>query len=335
VLVALLVAEHRLILPVVLALPAVPIFVAGRAAERAEELSRDYAEQALRYRHLFVVADRFRRQADSGGAINSVRLAAVALDLRASTSMLKGLLGTITSEAERRQLGWLRELAGNGVEHTDQLAGKLEQLQQAGPPQRATAEHELVDATDLVRVAEQLARTICQGRPVVVDAPEGRLPVRVNQDEVLDVLGNLVLNAHRFAPPLSPIHLVAEVQGGQVVLAVEDDGVEVTPERRERIFDEEAGRDGRLGGGGLAHGVAMARQLAHANGGELRAVDPDRAGGRARFELSLPLEPASAPGGAPEPEGPLSAARPEAWRLLGPERPHAPAAPRDPAATKR
>jgi signal transduction histidine kinase len=186
-----------------------------------------------------------------------------------------------------------------------------------------------------VRVAEQLARTICQGRPVVVDAPEGRLPVRVNQDEVLDVLGNLVLNAHRFAPPLSPIHLVAEVQGGQVVLAVEDDGVEVTPERRERIFDEEAGRDGRLGGGGLAHGVAMARQLAHANGGELRAVDPDMAGGRARFELSLPLEPASALGGAPEPEGPLGAARPEAWRLFGPERPHAPAEPRDPAATKR
>jgi hypothetical protein len=34
VLVALLVAEHRLVLPVVLALPAVPIFVAGRAAER-------------------------------------------------------------------------------------------------------------------------------------------------------------------------------------------------------------------------------------------------------------------------------------------------------------
>jgi signal transduction histidine kinase len=337
VLVALLVAEHRLILPVVLALPAVPIFVAGRAAERAEELSRKYAEESLHYRHLFVVADRFRRQADAGGAINSVQLAAVALDLRASTSMLKGLLRTIGSEAERQQLGWLRELAGNGVEHTDQLAGKLEQLGRAGPPPRANAghEHELVDAADLVRVAEQLARTICQGRPVVVDAPQRRLTVRVNQDEVLDVLGNLVLNAHRFAPPLSPIHLVAEVQGGQVVLAVEDDGVEVTPERRERIFDEEAGRDGRLSGGGLAHGLAMARQLAHANGGELRAVDPDMAGGKARFELSLPLEPASALDRTPEPEGPLGAARPEAWRLLGPERPHAPAEPRDPAATKR
>src|SRR5262245_9375069 len=301
VLVALLVAEHRLVLPVVLALPAVPIFVAGRAAERAEALSREYAEQLLRYRHLFVVADRFRRQADAGGGVNSVQLAAVALELRASTSMLKGLLGTITGEAERRRLPWLRELAGNGVEHTDQLAGKLEQLQQAATPPRSTSVREHIDATDLVRVAEQLARTICQGRPVVVEAPAKRLPVCVNQDEVLDVLGNLVLNAHRFAPPLTPIHLVVGVEAGHVLLAVEDDGVDVTPERRERIFDQEIQGDGGLRtGGGLAHGVAMARQLAHANGGELRAVEPEKADGRARFELSLPLAPEEAPGATPE-----------------------------------
>jgi hypothetical protein len=66
----------------------------------------------------------------------------------------------------------------------------------------------------------------------------------------------------------------------------------VTPEGRERIFDQEIERDGGLRtGAGLAHGVAMARQLAHANGGELRAVEPERANGRARFELSLPRAP--------------------------------------------
>jgi signal transduction histidine kinase len=291
VLVALLVAEHRLVLPAVLALPAVPIFVAGRAADRAEALSREYAEQLLRYRHLFVVADRFRRQADGGG-VNSVQLAAVALDLRASTSMLKGLLGTIAGEAERQDLPLLRELAGNGGEHTDQLDGKLAQLKQAGTPPRPSSVREYIDATDLVRVAEQLARTVCQGRTVVVEAPAEPQMVCANQDEVLDVLGNLVLNANRFAPPMSPIRLVVEVQSDRVLLAVEDDGVDVTPEGRERIFDQEIQRDGGLRtGAGLAHGVAMARQLAHANGGELRAVDPELANGRARFELSLPRAP--------------------------------------------
>jgi signal transduction histidine kinase len=282
VLVALLVAEHRLILPVVLALPAVPIFVAGRAAERAEELSRGYAEQALRYRHLFVVADRFRRQAEAGGGANSVQLSALALDLRASTSMLKGLLSTISREAERHDLGLLKDLAGNGVEHTEELSGKLEQLQQTEAPAH-NATRECINAAEVVRVAEQLAKTICQGRPVVVEAPTGCLPVWVNQDEVLDVLGNLILNAHRFALPQTPIRLIAGREEDRAVLAVEDDGVDVSPEQRERMFN------GGLPASSLAHGVAMARQLAHANGGELRAVDPDEANGRARFELHLPL----------------------------------------------
>lgn len=295
VLVALLVAEHRLVLPLVLALPALPILAAGRAAERAETLSRQYAEQLLHYRHLFVVADRFRRQADAGGGVNSMQLSAVALDLRASTSMLQGLLRSISSEAERRDLGWLQALAGNGVEHTDQLSGKLEQLQQTGAPLRGASVRERIDAAELVRVAEQLAKTICQGRPVITEVPSERLPVCVNQDEILDVLANLVLNAHRFAPQMTPIRLVVSREGDEVLLAVEDDGVDFTPEQRERIFDEELRLDGARAGGSLAHGVAMARQLAHANGGELRAVDPDQADGRSRFELSLALAPEAPP----------------------------------------
>ncbi|HYY81913.1 MAG TPA: ATP-binding protein, partial [Actinomycetes bacterium] len=289
VLVALLVAEHRLVLPIVLAVPALPMWVAGRAAARAEELSRKYAKELLHYRHLFVVADRFRRQAESGSGVNSLQLAAMALDLRTSTTMLKGLLGTISREAERRELGLLHDLAANGVEHAEQLAAKLDQLQATAAAQRAEPVRQPVDATELVSVAEQLAKTICEGRPVVVEAPsEGSLPVCINQDEILDVLGNLVLNADRYAPPETPIHLSAFRQDERVVLSVEDEGIDVAPEQRERIFDQPAGdedaTDRRLG-----HGVAMARQLAHANGGELRAVDPEDAGGRARFELRLPL----------------------------------------------
>ena len=295
VLVALLVAEHRLVLPLVLALPALPIYVAGRAANRAEALSRDYAKQLLHYRHLFVVADRFRRQAEAGSGVNSLQLAAMALDLRASTAMLKGLLGTISREAERRHLDWLQGLAGNGVEHAEQLVDKLEQLQTTAATQRGEPERQYVDAAELVDVAEQLAKTICAGRPVVAVAPSDSLPVRVNQDEILDILGNLVLNAHRYAPSETAIQLSAVRQGNQVVLSVEDEGIEVPPEERERIFElprlEEPQLDGDLHPPDqrLGHGLAMARQLAHANGGELRAVDPGDTAGRARFELRLPL----------------------------------------------
>jgi signal transduction histidine kinase len=290
VLIALLVAEHRLVLPVVLAVPALPMYVAGRAADRAEGLSRKYAKQTLHYRHLFVVADRFRRQAEAGSGVNSVQLAAMALELRTSTAMLKGLLGTISREAERRDLEYLQALAYNGVEHAEELADKLDQLQSTAAAQRGESERQQVEAAELVNVAEQLAMTICAGRPVVAEAPSDSLLVYVNQDEILDLLGNLVLNADRHAPPETPIRLSAIRDGGQVVLSVEDEGVEVAPEQRERIFEQpQLEGDLHSSGGRLGHGLAMARQLAHANGGELRAVDPSDASGRARFELRLPL----------------------------------------------
>jgi signal transduction histidine kinase len=298
VLVALLVAEHRLVLPVVLAVPALPLYVAGRAAHRAEALSREYAKQTLHYRHLFVVADRFRRQAEAGSGVNSLQLAAMALELRTSTAMLKGLLGTISREAERRDLEYLQALACNGVEHAEQLAEKLDQLQSTAAAQRGEPERQHVEAAELVNVAEQLAMTICAGRPVVAEAPSDSLPVYVNQDEILDLLGNLVLNAHRYAPPETPIRLSAVRDGGHVVLSVEDEGIEVAPEQRERIFEQsQHDDDDAVPGGQLGHGLAMARQLAHANGGELRAVDPGEAAGRARFELHLPLtvQPTPAP----------------------------------------
>lgn len=291
VLVALLVAEHRLVLPVVLAVPALPMYVAGRAANRAEALSREYAKELLHYRHLFVVADRFRRQAEAGSGVNSLQLSAMALDLRGSTAMLKGLLGTISQEARRHDLDWLDGLASNGAEHAGQLADKLDQLQITAAAHSAEPERRRVNAAELVNVAEQLAKTICAGRPVVAEAPNDSLPVCVNQDEILDLLGNLILNAHRYAPPETSIQLSASRHGDHVVLSVEDEGVDVPPEQRERIF-ERSDLDGdydpetRLG-----HGLAMARQLAHANGGELRAVDSGEAGGRARFELRLPLAP--------------------------------------------
>jgi signal transduction histidine kinase len=292
VLVALLVAEHRLVLPVVLAVPALPMWVAGRAADRAEALSRDYANQLLHYRHLFVVANRFRRQAEAGNAVSGLQLGAMALDLRASTAMLKGLLATISREAERRDLDWLEGLAGNGVEQAQELAGKLDQLQStAAAAQRGEPERQRVDAAELAAVAEQLAKTICDGRPVVAEVPAKDLPVYVNQDEVLDILGNLVLNAHRYAPPDTAIQLSAVRDGGQVVLSVEDEGVGVPPEQRERIFEQSQRDDPqRIPDRRLGHGLAMARQLAHANGGELRGVDStETQSGRARFELRLPV----------------------------------------------
>ncbi|HSO53453.1 MAG TPA: ATP-binding protein, partial [Actinomycetes bacterium] len=117
------------------------------------------------------------------------------------------------------------------------------------------------------------------------------LPVRLAPDPVLQILGNLVDNACKYAPEDSLVWLVGERDGAEAVLAVEDEGGGVPPEERERIFE----RFTRLEPGrGLGLGLYIARQLARAQGGDLVASDARTTTG-ARFELRLPLREPAAP----------------------------------------
>jgi signal transduction histidine kinase len=117
------------------------------------------------------------------------------------------------------------------------------------------------------------------------------LPVRLAPDLVLQILGNLVDNACKYAPEDSLVWLIGERDGAQAVLAVEDEGGGVPAAQRERIFE----RFTRLEPGrGLGLGLYIARQLARAQGGDLVATDA-RATAGARFELRLPLREPAAP----------------------------------------
>ncbi|HJU02247.1 MAG TPA: ATP-binding protein, partial [Actinomycetes bacterium] len=117
------------------------------------------------------------------------------------------------------------------------------------------------------------------------------LPVRANPEALLQVLGNLLDNAAKYAPDLGPVRLEATRFGPLAVLAVEDTGPGVAPGDRERIFERftqlDSGATRRAGGVGL--GLYIARRLAHDQGGELLVTDPTPPGHGARFELRLPL----------------------------------------------
>ena len=117
------------------------------------------------------------------------------------------------------------------------------------------------------------------GDPVVVDAD----PARITQ-----ILANLLDNARRHSPAGGVIGMrTARHPDGGAVLEVTDEGDGIPDADRERVFerlvrlDDARGRD--RGGAGL--GLAIARALARAHGGDLRLVDSERG---ARFRLTLP-----------------------------------------------
>ena len=323
--VVVLVSQRMPLLTPVLVLPLLPIRSAFRAtadaqARRAEaeaaraeaEAARGHAEQIAEERARLIqtrnILIRSMKEVDHQ---KDELLASVTHELRTPASSILGVVRTLTQDPDRFSPPEYLELLGLVLEQAEQLdrligqlllAARLEQPQFVADPTTL----ELVDAAALVRRAGQLAALTYPDRPVRVQECEG-LAVRADRKVVAQVLANLVGNAAKHTPPGTPIWIDLERRANLAVLAVEDCGPGVPPQLRAQVFERftqlrDAERQAGEGGG-FGLGLYIARQLARAQGGEVLAVDPSRAGGGARFELRLPLVdadvPATAGGGGP------------------------------------
>jgi signal transduction histidine kinase len=149
----------------------------------------------------------------------------------------------------------------------------------------------LVDA-DLGTIARAAAGRL---RPQFEDAgvalqvrDHGPAPVHVDVDRITQVLTNLLGNALLATDAAGSVDVDVAVGADSAVASVRDTGIGFRAEDRERIFERfyrvAAGRR-RSPGSGV--GLTIARGLATAHGGELRA-DSDGPGLGATFTVTLP-----------------------------------------------
>lgn len=161
-----------------------------------------------------------------------------------------------------------------------------------------------VDPPTLLRgVAELLSpRAHDKGLELVWTVEPGLAPVRADEGRLRQILFNLAGNAVKFTETGGVAIHAGRDPAGRFALTVDDTGPGVPEEARSRIFEEfghaASGDAVRFDGAGL--GLAVARRLAMAMGGELTVED--RPGGGARFRFSAPLEQA---GAAPSASRPL------------------------------
>jgi signal transduction histidine kinase len=113
--------------------------------------------------------------------------------------------------------------------------------------------------------------------------------VRMDASSIGRVLDNLVKNALRHTPPGGKVMVRARRSGNMALIEVEDSGEGIRPEDRPHLFDRfyrgEKSRSRSTGGAGL--GLAIARGLIEAHGGEI-GVD-NLPGSGARFWFALPM----------------------------------------------
>lgn len=114
--------------------------------------------------------------------------------------------------------------------------------------------------------------------------------VRADTVRVEQVLANLVGNAVRYTPRGAAIRVIVEIEHGDAVLRVEDEGIGFDAELASQIFELFTQGQRRLdrSHGGLGIGLTLVRRIAELHGGSAEAVSagPDQG---SRFSVRFPL----------------------------------------------
>jgi two-component system, OmpR family, sensor kinase len=147
-----------------------------------------------------------------------------------------------------------------------------------------TLEEEEVELRRLVEQAYQSFTEEARRRGIDYECSFGADPViSTDGDRVLQVVSNLLDNAFAWTPDGGRVALELAAENGKIAVRVSDSGPGIGPAERERIFRPFWSR----AGDGTGLGLPIARQLAHALGGEL-ALESE-VGKGSRFELRLPV----------------------------------------------
>lgn len=233
-----------------------------------------------------------RRQARAErerGAVRDAVLAAVSHDLRtplaaikASASALRSPQLTVTEDDARELLASIE----GGADRLQALVDNLLDMSRidAGIVSPRPTETWVMDL--LVSAVSGV-----EPERVELDVSPSLGIVMVDGGLLERVVANLVENAARHSPPDVPVRLSATRVSGDLVITVVDRGPGVALEDRERIFDSFQRLGDAPAGSGVGLGLAVARGLARALGGDVTAEET--VGGGLTMVVRVPEVPPS------------------------------------------
>jgi two-component system sensor histidine kinase KdpD len=116
--------------------------------------------------------------------------------------------------------------------------------------------------------------------------------VIVDRDAIAEVLYTLLDNAVKYSSTYSRIDIMARRTGGELTIAVEDEGRGIPAELRARVFEKFARADSREQGFGM--GLAIAKAILDAHRGRIW-IEGRRTGRGVVVSFSLPLQTVAEP----------------------------------------
>ncbi|MGD9190123.1 MAG: HAMP domain-containing sensor histidine kinase, partial [Desulfobacteraceae bacterium] len=149
-----------------------------------------------------------------------------------------------------------------------------------------------LDLVQVVQNAVDATRQLVNDKQLLmtVDLPETVPTITGDQDQLIQVMVNLISNAVKFCKPeKGHIHIMLAHQNGRLLLSVEDNGIGISVENQQIIFQQfqqisTPGR-GRPQGSGL--GLAITKRIVEFHAGHIRVESELDKG--TKFTLVLPI----------------------------------------------
>jgi two-component system sensor histidine kinase KdpD len=263
-----------------------PERLAGPEQRRLLDTCASLLAISLERIHYVDVAQTVTVQMESERLRNSL-LAAISHDLRTPLSALVGMAESLTmaklpvSSVELETAQRIRDAA---MRMNSMVSNLLDMARLQSGPVKLNRQWQPLE--EVIGTALKAMSSVLEHRRVKVALADD-LPL-VDIDAVLfeRVLCNLLENAAKYTPAGSPIDIVAEAVGDQVVIQVDDSGPGLPKGKESAIFDmfERGRKESSTPGVGL--GLAICRAIVEAHGG--RIGGETRPQGGARFTIELP-----------------------------------------------
>jgi signal transduction histidine kinase len=185
-------------------------------------------------------------------------------------------------ETAHRSVGTIRREAGR-------MRGLIESLLTlTRGDEGAPMEVGRYDLGAVAKEATETAGAAADGRVAVEFVPiEHEVTATFDRERVMQVASILLDNAVKYTPDGGNVTVrVEEEDDGSVALAVSDTGIGISEEQLPLIFERFYRADPSRSAGGAGLGLSIARQIAEAHGGQLRAESTPGKG--STFTLLLP-----------------------------------------------
>src|SRR2546425_3257490 len=221
--------------------------------------------------------------------LRSVLLDSVTHEFRTPLTAIKASVTSMLSspgldEAQRRELLTVINEESDRLNHLVGEAAEMAQLE-ANKVELQLGTHRIQEAVD---EAVEQSKQVLGRHPVEVRLPEGLPAARMDLARITEVLMQLLENAAKYSPPESPIHITGEVKNRMLMTSVADRGPGIDDFEQALIFDKfYRGRNQRLLVQGTGMGLAIAKAIVEAHGGEIGVTS--QLGHGSVFYFTLPL----------------------------------------------